>query len=344
MTSPLADSDVALTRSDLALAVDIGGTKIAAALVDADGVIRMRRSVATPRVTPRAPRRAVGSGQSDPVWHSLAELILGVLSGRNGAPVVGIGVGCAGPIDLTTATVSPVNITTWRDFPLVERLADLVPRTPIRLAGDGMCAAAGEHWRGAGRGFDDVLVVVVSTGVGGGLVQSGRLFAGPTGNAGHIGHMVVDVDGEPCACGGRGCVETIASGPSMVAWAVRSGWRPRRPQPSAVDLAAAARAGDSTAKVAFRRAGRGLAAGLVSVAAACDLSLVVIGGGVVGAADLLLPPVLAGLREFGRLGFLRDLVVLEAALGPAAGLVGAAALVFAPDEYATAGVLEAAHS
>jgi glucokinase len=82
----------------------------------------------------------------------------------------------------------------------------------------------------------------------------------------------------------------------------------------------------------------------VSTAAACDLSLVVVGGGVVGAADLLLPPVLAGLREFGRLDFLRSLQVREAALGPAAGLVGAAALVFAPDEYVTAGVLEAAHS
>ena len=312
---------------DFALSVDIGGTKLAAALIAADGAIVERRV-----------RPTIGSLDAEAVWRPLAELVTELRASVGAGRVVGIGVGSAGPIHLPEGSISPVNIPAWRRFPLLDRLTELVPGVPVRLAGDGSCAAAGEHWRGAGQGADDLLGIVVSTGVGGGLIQAGRLVTGPTGNAGHLGHMVVDADGDPCPCGGRGCVEAMTSGPSMVAWALRAGWRAPVPNPTAVELATAARAGDPYANEAFRRAGRALAAGIVSTAAICDLSRVVIGGGVAAAHDLLFPPLRAAIAEHGRLAFLRDLTVTTASLGSAAGLVGAAALVLAPQAYAGQGV------
>jgi glucokinase len=305
------------SRSPVALAVDIGGTKMAASLVGADGTVLGARSVPT------------AAGDAEAVFEPLAGLIREV-AGSAEIPIAGVGIGTAGPLDRERATVSPVNILGWRDFPLAVRVAEVLPGVPVRMAGDGMCAAVGEHWRGAARAVDDVIVLVVSTGVGGGLIQAGRLVGGRTGNAGHIGHTVVDLDGDPCPCGGRGCVEAIASGPSMVAWARRQGWTG---VPSAVDLAAAARAGDPIAQQAFERAGHAVAAGIVSAAALADLSLAVVGGGVARSADLLLPPLRRAIGEHAKLPFLRGLTVCAAELGNAAGLVGAAALAFEPDRY-----------
>lgn len=316
---------------DVALALDIGGTKLAGALVDAGGIVHVRRV---------RPTEGLRDADGDRLWGTLLGLVKEVLDAAGAAEVVGIGVGSAGPLDPIHGTVSPVNIPAWRCFPLADRLADSAPALPVRLAGDGICMAVGEHWQGAARGVDDVLAIVVSTGVGGGLILSGRLHAGRSGNAGHIGHVVVDMDGDPCACGGMGCVEAVASGPSMVAWARRNGWRPAgtvgdaaAAEVSAVDLAAAARAGEPVALAAFERAGRALAAGVASAAALCDLSHTVIGGGVARSADVLFPPLLAAFARYGRLGFIRDVRFETAKLGGAAGLVGAAALVFEPDRY-----------
>jgi glucokinase len=313
----LAAADPSTAAADLALAVDIGGTKMACSLVRPDGTLLHRRSVATP---------------SADVWPTLAALASSVAALAPEGPC-GIGIGSAGPLDLVAGTVSPVNIPSWRGFPLAAHFADLFPAVPVHLAGDGICAAAGEHWRGAAQKMDDVIVLVVSTGVGGGLIQGGRLVTGRTGNAGHIGHTVVDLDGEPCPCGGRGCVEAIASGPSMVAWATAHGWRGS----SAVDLASSARDGDPVARQAFERAGQAVAAGIVSAAAIADLSAAVVGGGVSRAADLLLPPLRRALAAHGVLDFLRDLTVCTAVLGGDAGLVGAAALVFEPARYPIGG-------
>jgi len=168
--------------------------------------------------------------------------------------------------------------------------------------------------------------MVVSTGVGGGLVFDGAPLQGRTGNAGHVGHVVVDADGELCRCGGRGCVETIASGPSMVRWALANGWTPEAAAADAKTLAAAAQAGDPAALAAFRRGTDALAVMITSVAAVCDLELVVIGGGVARSGDLLFGPLRAALSQRARLGFLAGLQVVPAELGGDAGLVGAAAL------------------
>ncbi|MEV1167181.1 ROK family protein [Nonomuraea sp. NPDC049784] len=154
--------------------------------------------------------------------------------------VEGVGVGCGGPMTWPDGEVSPLNIPGWRGFPLRARLAARFPGMPVRLHNDAVCLAVAEHWKGAGRGAADMLGMVVSTGVGGGLILNGRLVNGRTGNAGHIGHVIVEPDGGPrCGCGGHGCLEAVARGPALTAWALDQGWIPGTAQPRTT-----ARAGD----------------------------------------------------------------------------------------------------
>jgi glucokinase len=186
--------------------------------------------------------------------------------------------------------------------------------------------ALGEQWRGAGRGAQFLLGMVVSTGIGGGLVLDGSPYDGRTGNAGHVGHVVVEPDGAPCTCGGRGCVETVAAGPQMARWAREHGWDAPA-EADAKELADAATAGDLVALSAFQRGGAALARMIASVAAVCDLDLVVIGGGVAKSGALLFDPLHEALATYAGLDFIRGLRVVPAELGGDAGLVGAAALV-----------------
>ncbi|MCB0484572.1 MAG: ROK family protein [Flavobacteriaceae bacterium] len=269
------------------LALDIGGTKIAAGIVDADGRLLHHNRQPTPR-----------SADPDDVWAAAQRTITDALAA--GGPVDGVGISSAGPIDLPGGTVSPVNIAGWRGFPIVQRVAAAVPGVPVRLAGDGLCMALGEHWRGAGRDASFLLGMVVSTGVGGGLVLDGAPYGGRTGNAGHVGHVVVEVDGPDCSCGGRGCVEAIASGPHLVSWARSQGWSGA----DAKVLATEAAEGNPLALKAFRRAARAIGAMIASVAAVCDLDLVVIGGGVANAGPVLFEPLREALADYAGLDFL----------------------------------------
>lgn len=294
-----------------ALVLDIGGTKIAAGVVDAEGQLLHHNRQPTPR-----------SADPEEVWAAAAVTLAEALAAAGGE-VCGVGISSAGPIHLDRGSISPVNIAAWRDFPVVDRASRAVPGVPVRLAGDGLCMALGEHWRGAGRGARFMLGMVVSTGVGGGLVLDGVPYTGRTGNAGHVGHVIADPDGQPCACGGRGCVEAIASGPNLVSWARSQGWGGAE----ARELAAAAAAGEDVAVRAFGRGARALAVMIASVAAVCDLDLVVVGGGVAQAGPVLFDPLRAALREYLGLDFIRGLSVLPAELGGQAGLVGAAALL-----------------
>jgi glucokinase len=243
-----------------------------------------------------------------------------------GGAIGAAGVCSAGPVDVTAGTVSPINIVAWQRFPLRDRVAAALPDVPVRLAGDGLCMALGEHWCGAGRGARFVLGMVVSTGVGGGLVLDGKPYHGRTGNAGHVGHVVVELDGQPCSCGGHGCVETVASGPWMTRWALANGWA-GPPGADAVALGQAAAAGDPLALHAFHRSATALAAMIASVGAVCDLDLVVVGGGVARSGAILFDPLRAALADYAGLSFIRGLRVVPAALGSDAGLIGAAALV-----------------
>lgn len=298
--------------SDLTLALDIGGTKIAAGLVDADGTLVTSTQEPTPR-----------GDDPEAVWAVTESLITATTAG---IAVRGAGIASAGPVHLPTGTVSPINLTAWRDFPIRDRVAAVLPGRPVRLGGDGLCMALGEHWRGAGQGAAFLLGMVVSTGIGGGLVLDGAPYDGRTGNAGHVGHVVVDAAGPPCSCGGRGCVEAIASGPHLAQWARENGWD-ATPEATAKELAAAAAAGDPVALQAFRRGATAIAAMIASVGAVCDLDLVVIGGGVAKAGPVLFEPLREALGHYAGLDFIAGLRVVPAQLGGAAGLVGAAALL-----------------
>ncbi|MEV3983771.1 ROK family protein [Nonomuraea sp. NPDC049758] len=291
------------------LAVDIGGTKLAAALVDEAG--SLLRSAARP--TPRAD-----------VMSALAALVAEVTGG--GPAPHAVGVGCAGPLDLTTGTVSPVNMPSWRGFPLRDELRRLTG-LPVVLAGDAQCMALGEHWLGAGQGSTSLLGVVVSTGIGGGLVIGGAPLLGPAGNAGHVGHMSVDPGGERCECGGRGCVERYSSGPNLARWALENGWAPTGDR-DARALAADASAGHPVALSAFERGARALAGLIASTAAAVELDTVVIGGGVSAAGAVLFGPLERALDDVAGLAFVRAVRVRPTTLGVRAGLAGAARLAW----------------
>jgi glucokinase len=315
------------------LAVDVGGTKLAAAFVDEKGrVVRASRAP-----TPFGPR-----ADAEVLWTALDELVTSVVErGVDGdTGVAGVGVGCGGPMLWPAGEVSPLNIPGWRDFPLRARLSERFPGVPVRLHNDAVCLAVGEHWRGAGRGRRDMLGMVVSTGVGGGLVLDGRIFDGAAGNAGHIGHVVVDPQGPPCTCGGMGCLEAVAAGPALVRWALGEGWqepvnsRLTEPGgPGGRDLVEDARRGHPVAVAALRRAGHALGVAIASAAQLLDLETVAIGGGISQAGPLLFEPLEEALRVHAMLSFARGVQVVPAALGQDAGLVGAAGLVLAGDSY-----------
>ncbi|WP_437097160.1 ROK family protein [Streptomyces sp. enrichment culture] len=299
-------------------ALDIGGTKIAGALVDEGGSVVRRTELPTPaRESAARLARTVDAVIDElaahPAWGT----------------VCGLGIASAGPVDTAAGTVSPVNIPGWRAFPLVRSVRAhpmLFDGIEPVLLGDAVAMAAAEHWRGAAQGVDNALCMVVSTGVGGGFVLNGRLHPGPSGNAGHIGHITVDLDGPPCACGARGCVEGYASGTAIARHAVQAGWTPPAgTEATAAAVAAAARQGDERALAAYDRSARALAAAIAGSATLLEIEVAVIGGGVAQAGDVLFAPLRRHLGTFAVLGFARGLEVRPAALARDAGLVGAAA-------------------
>lgn len=300
---------------NLVAALDIGGTKIAGALVDGDGRILVRAQRATPA-------QKDGDTVMGAVAEVIGELTVSPLWGR----ATSIGIGSAGPVDRSVGTVSPVNVPGWRGFPLVERVRAAAGGLPVELIGDGVAITAAEHWQGAARGHENALCMVVSTGVGGGLVLNGQLHPGPTGNAGHIGHISVDLDGDLCPCGARGCVERIASGPNIARRAVENGWLPGPDgDTSAAAVAAAARLGDPIAVASFERAAQALAAGIAATATLVEIDIAVIGGGVGKAGDVLFAPLRKALGDYATLSFAQHVKVVPAQMGTDAGLVGAAA-------------------
>jgi glucokinase len=313
------------------LAVDIGGTKMAAGVAEPGGRLITWQQIPTMR-----------EATAEQLWRNLEGLLLEVLhAGKvdDPAELSGIGCGCGGPMEWPSGLVSPLNIAAWRKFPLRDRLAARFGAGggQIRVHNDAICMAAGEHWRGAGRGWKNVLGMVVSTGVGGGLILDNRLIQGASGNAGHIGHVIVYPDGPACVCGGRGCLEAIARGPALAEWAQAHGWRPDQPAMTAKDLAADAAQGHGVARDALRRAGQALGIAIASATSLCDLDVVAIGGGLSQAGALLFDPLQEELAVHARLDFTRQVRVVPAALGQSAGLVGAAALISAGKRYWTAG-------
>jgi glucokinase len=278
---------------DSVLAVDVGGTKIAAGVVDASGALLRSASVPTPC-----------GADPEEVFAALTTAVAQV----DPAGVRAVGVGSAGPMTDGGATVSPLNIPGWRGFPLLARVSETYG-LPAVVDGDAKALAVGEGWQGAAVGQRDFLAMVVSTGVGGGLVVDGRLLDGASGNAGHVGHVIVVAGGARCGCGGSGCLEAEISGTALRR---RTGVPAQDAGPDEVE-----------------RAGRLLGLGLASVVNLLDLSVVLVGGSVaLGFGDPFFAAANAALRESSRLGYTSGCSVQPVGLGAEGPLVGAAGLAF----------------
>jgi glucokinase len=303
----------------LALAVDFGGTKVEAALVDETGRLvpgsRHRR--------PTGPTAA--AAELDDAVRAVVADALASLPGDAG--LVGVGAGSAGPIDVATGRVSPLNVPAWRGHPLRDLLVEAVPGVPVTLRIDGLCIALAEHWVGAGQQAENLLGMVVSTGVGGGIVIGGRAVASPTGNGGHIGHIEVGGFDDRCACGGRGCLEAVASGPRTVSWARSQGFQGTTGE----DLARAHAAGDAVAIAAVERSGRAIGQAIASATNLLDLDLVAIGGGFSRVSPVLFDHARAAVAERTAFSFATRVDIVPSGLSDEGPLIGAAALVHRPD-------------
>lgn len=304
-----------MINADCVLAVDVDGDRLAAAVVRADGTVMRRRDAATPTST----RAGVVTGV-------LRSLVAAVATSVPAERIAGMGIGSAGPLDPAEGTVSPLDIPAWREYPVVDALRDLVPGRPVRLASGGQCAALGEYRYGGGWGSRGLLSVGVGTAIVGGVVVGGHPYPGATGNAGHIGHVVVEPGGTGCRCGGRGCLETVASVPAIVRWARERGWD----GPDLAALAAGARDGHPVAAGALERAGRALGVAVVSATALLDLDDVVIAG--TGQDELLVTSLRRAVAESTNLEHVRRAEIRASALGGDATLLGAACLAFAPPD------------
>jgi glucokinase len=222
----------------------------------------------------------------------------------------------------------------WRGFPLRKRLAEEFDAERVLIHNDAVGLTVGEHWKGAGAGTANLLGITVSTGVGGGLILDGRLYHGTTGNAGHVGHVVVEPDGPVCACGGRGCVEAIASGPNTVRHALDDGWRPRPGVVAdGVALAAAAAAGDQVALRNVARAGRAVGTAVASCASLLDLQVAAIVGGFSQSGPSFWDPLQEAFAAHAGFPFAAACRVVPGQLADTAGLLGAAAFVLVPERY-----------
>ena len=307
------------------LALDIGGTKLASAVIDDTGRILGRGRVPSPTGT-----------DPEPLYEALVACAAAALRGADVLPgdLLGIGVAAAGPMVWPSGEVSPLNMPAWRGFPLRKRLAEEFDSERVLIHNDAVGLAVGEHWKGAGVGTSNLLGITVSTGVGGGLILAGRLYHGTSGNAGHVGHVVVEPDGPVCACGGRGCLEAIASGPNTVRHALDEGWRPRPGVVAdGVALAAAAATGDAVALRSVARAGRAVGTAIASCANLLDLEVAAIVGGFSQSGPPFWDPLQQAFATHASFPFAAACRVIPGQLVGTAGLLGAAAFVLIPDRY-----------
>lgn len=283
------------------LALDIGATKIAVAILDEDHSI--------------IERLQLPSNMLPSIWQELEPIL-------RRFEVERVGIASAGPINLSRGSISPVNIPQWRDFPIVELVREIFPKIPVGLLGDGTAVALAENKLGAGTGVSNMLGVVVSTGIGGGLVLDGKAFHGETGNAALFGHHAIGFNsGTKCDCGRIGCLETFARGPKMVEYAINQGWTDGA---DFIALAQSARDGNPIALDAIDKGSLALAVGITNVLNILDIHTVVIGGGVSFAGPIYWEPFLKHFEdERSHAGYLNEVSVYPAKLQADAGLIGA---------------------
>ncbi len=330
----VGDRPVAEDGGALAIGVDIGGTKVLAGLVDERGRVIARARRPTPSRDPRAVESTIAE-----VVDELRHVAAHGEPGQASREIAGVGIGAAGFVDADRSSVLFAPHLAWRNEPLRDNVTKAVG-LPVIVENDANAAAWAEWRFGAGQEEPRLVCVTLGTGIGGGIVLDGVVQRGRWGMAGEFGHMVVVPDGRRCECGNRGCLEQYASG-NVLGREARELALAQSPvtvqlmervngDVSALQgplITEAARDGDATAIELFVEVGRWLGIGLANLAAALDPGMFVIGGGVSDAGELLLAPARESFRRTltGR-GFRPVPQIVKAALGPEAGLVGAADL------------------
>ena len=294
-------------------AVDIGGTKIAAGVVDWDGQVLAKAQCPTdpPRGYDYAMQRVI---------EMLTEAV-----DRCGVKVQGIGIGCTGPIDPITGALGEVNFfPDWEGCNPVKTLSAAFG-VPAAMENDADAAALGEAVWGAGKGKGSLLYVTVGTGIGGSLILNGRLYRGAGGCHPEVGHHVIDPSGPSCTCGARGCWESLASGPSMVEWAKANELASRRnPNLTAKDICERAEAGEGWARRAVEREAYYLGLGFANLVTLFAPDAIVLGGSVAKSAKLFLGRIQETIRQSCGFIPIERVEVSVASLGPDVGLIGAA--------------------
>ncbi|EST38152.1 glucokinase [Streptomycetaceae bacterium MP113-05] len=306
--------------------IDIGGTKVMAGVVDADGQILERVRTETPDKS-KSPKV---------VEDTIAEIVLD-LSDRHDVHAVGIG--AAGWVDADRSRVLFAPHLAWRDEPLKDALTSRLA-VPVMVDNDANTAAWGEWRFGAGRGEDHLVMITLGTGIGGAILEDGRVKRGRYGVAGEFGHMQVVPAGHRCPCGNRGCWEQYSSGNALVrearelaaaespvAYGILDAVDGRIEEITGPLITDLARSGDAMCVELLQEIGNWLGIGIANLAAALDPSCFVIGGGVSAADDLLITPARDAFRRHltGR-GYRPEARLTKAQLGPEAGMVGAADL------------------
>lgn len=295
MSRPAAER---LAAPPVVAALDIGGTKLAAAIVDADGQVLARSQTPT--------QTGTNQGRADEeLFERLTALLDSVIQASPKPPQV-IGVGCGGPMASRGQTVSPLNIRQWRAFPLRARLLAHY-QLPTFIDNDAKALARAEGWLGAARSETNYLAMVVSTGVGAGIVLNGQLLEGGSGNAGHIGHVIVEPQGQACACGARGCLEAEVSGTAIA----KLIGRPAYQAPPELR----------------RRSGLLVGRAVASVANLLDLRLAVVAGSVaLGFGDDFFQAAQQELDRSARLDFSAGVRIVPTGCADLGPLLGAAAV------------------
>ena len=303
-------------------AIDLGGTSVRAAVVDLNG--GLAGFVAGATEASQGPDAVIDRIVA--VLHeSLARTSVEV------SDLVAVGIGAPGPLDWDTGVIHEApNLPGWKDVPLAARIADAIG-LPTFLENDANAAALAENQYGVAQGSENMLYITVSTGVGGGLILNGELWHGAYGSAGEFGHMTVDFEGPLCDCGNRGCIEAIAAGPDLAAWvgqqiaAGRASALSGQSELTGRDVVEAAQQGDTLSISALDRAGRAVGFGVINVAHLVNLDVVVVGGGIANAGDLLFDPLRATVREHLLESTAPNLRLEPWSLGEDVGLLGAAA-------------------
>jgi glucokinase len=315
-TRPAAGEGTTGPAAASVLALDVGGTKLAAGVVDAGGGVRS--FVVAPTQAEEGP---------EPTLARLYQLGRRAIeeAAVPGTEIAAVGIGCGGPLDAERGIlIAPLHLGGWRDVPIGAMTAAAFDR-PVTLENDATASAAGEHAWGAGAGTRNMVYLTISTGVGGGVVVDGRLYRGSRGNGAELGHVTVDWHGRRCrGCGRRGCLEAYVSGTSIAERAREAGLDVA----TAEEVAAGARRGEPVAAAVWDETVEALACGVTSIVNAFEPERVVIGGGVSRAGDQLLGPVRDAVRR-GAMGDGAAAEIVPSAFGDRVGVVGAAAAALA---------------